>query len=38
MDMIYNQRSIPKDQLRYGFRSSAATGCGWVAIYNSTLR
>lgn len=35
MDMIYNQRSIPKDRLRYGFRSSAATGCGWVAIYNA---
>lgn len=32
--LIYNQRDIPKDQLRYGFRSSAATGCGWVATYN----
>lgn len=34
-DMIYNQRDIPKDQLRYGLRSSAATGCGWVATYNA---
>lgn len=34
-DLIYNQRHIPKDTLRYGFRSSAATGCGWVATYNA---
>ena len=26
-DLIYNQRKIPKDQWRYGFRTSAATGC-----------
>ena len=34
-DLIYNQRKIPKNQWRYGFRSSAATGCGWIAPYNS---
>ena len=34
-DLIYNQNDIPKDQLRYGFRSSAATGCGWIATYNA---
>lgn len=34
-DLIYNQRDIPKDELRYGFRSSAATGCGWIATYNA---
>lgn len=35
MDLIYNQREIPKDQWRYGLRSSAATGCGWIATYNA---
>lgn len=34
-DLIYNQRKIPKEQWRYGFRSSAATGCGWIATYNA---
>ena len=34
-DLIYNQRNIPKDQWRYGFRTSAATGCGWIATYNA---
>lgn len=34
-DMIYNQRDIPKEQWRYGLRSSAATGCGWIATYNA---
>ena len=34
-DMIYNQHQIPKDTWRYGFRSSAATGCGWIATYNA---
>ncbi len=34
-DLIYNQRDIPKAQWRYGFRSSAATGCGWIATYNA---
>lgn len=34
-DMIYNQKDIPRDELRYGFRSSAATGCGWIATYNA---
>ena len=34
-DLIYNQRHIPKDKWRYGFRSSAATGCGWIATYNA---
>ena len=34
-DLIYCQKAIPKDQWRYGFRSSAATGCGWIATYNA---
>ena len=34
-DLIYNQREIPKDRWRYGFRTSAATGCGWIATYNA---
>ena len=34
-DLIYNQRKIPKDQWRYGLRTSAATGCGWIATYNA---
>ena len=34
-DLIYNQTRIPKHQWRYGFRSSAATGCGWIAVYNA---
>jgi len=34
-DLIYNQKQIPKGQWRYGFRSSAATGCGWIATYNA---
>lgn len=34
-DLIYCQRSIPKSVLRYGLRSSAATGCGWIATYNA---
>ena len=34
-DLIYNQHKIPKEQWRYGFRSSAATGCGWIATYNA---
>ena len=34
-DLIYNQKKIPRDQWRYGFRSSAATGCGWIATYNA---
>ena len=34
-DLIYNQRKIPKNQWRYGFRSSAATGCGWIATFNA---
>ena len=34
-DMIYNQTKIPKEQWRYGFRSSADTGCGWIAVYNA---
>ena len=33
--MIYNQRTIPKDQWRYGFRASADIGCGWIAVYNA---
>ncbi len=34
-DLIYNQRKLPKDEYRYGLRSSAATGCGWIATYNA---
>jgi len=34
-DLIYCQRDIPKEQWRYGLRSSAATGCGWIAVYNA---
>ncbi|MBQ8835328.1 MAG: hypothetical protein IJ001_10485 [Oscillospiraceae bacterium] len=34
-DLIYNQRNIPKNQWRYGFRSSAAVGCGWIATHNA---
>ncbi len=34
-DLICCQRDIPKKQWRYGFRSSAATGCGWIAAYNA---
>ena len=35
--LIYNQKKIPKSQWRYGFRSSAATGCGWIAVYNALV-
>lgn len=34
-DLICNQTKIPKGQWRYGFRSSAATGCGWISVYNA---
>lgn len=34
-ELIYNQHAIAKDQWRYGFRSSSATGCGWIATYNA---
>ena len=33
--LIYNQHQIPKEEFRYGLRSSAATGCGWIATYNA---
>ena len=33
--LIYNQHDIPKEQYRYGLRSSAATGCGWIATHNA---
>ena len=33
--LIYCQRDIPREKWRYGFRSSAATGCGWIATYNA---
>lgn len=35
MNLIYNQNDIPKDVYRYGFRASADTGCGWVAVHNA---
>lgn len=34
-ELIYNQFQIPKEQWRYGLRSSAATGCGWIATHNA---
>ena len=34
-DLIYCQKRIPKEQWRYGLRTSAATGCGWIATYNA---
>jgi hypothetical protein len=34
-DMICNQQNMPEGELRYGFRRSAATGCGWIATYNA---
>ena len=34
-ELIYNQNDIPRDKWRYGLRSSAATGCGWVATHNA---
>ena len=34
-DLIYCQRDIPREQWRYGLRTSAATGCGWIATYNA---
>lgn len=34
-DLIYCQRDIPKHQWRYGLRTSADTGCGWIATYNA---
>ena len=34
-DLIFCQHEIPKEQWRYGFRASAATGCGWIATYNA---
>ena len=33
--LIINQCKIPKKKWRYGVRSSAATGCGWIATYNA---
>ena len=33
--MIENQYDIPKTKWRYGLRSSAATGCGWIATCNA---
>ena len=34
-DMICNQRNMPEGELRYGFRRSADTGCGWIVTYNA---
>ena len=34
-ELIYCQKQIPKGKWRYGFRSSAAVGCGWIATYNA---
>ena len=38
MDLIYCQRDIPKEQWRYGLRSSCAAGCGWIASFNALKR
>ena len=34
-ELIYCQGDIPKEQWRYGFRSSANVGCGWIATHNA---
>ena len=34
-ELIFCQQEIPKEKWRYGFRTSAATGCGWIAVYNA---
>ena len=34
-ELICNQTQIPLEQYRYGLRSSAATGCGWIATHNA---
>ena len=34
-DLIYCQRDIPRHKWRYGLRSSAAVGCGWIATHNA---
>ena len=34
-DFIYNQRDIPRQQYRYGLRTSAEVGCGWIATWNA---
>ena len=36
-ELIHCQRDIPKSKWRYGLRSSAAAGCGWIAVYNALL-
>ena len=35
LELIYNQRDIPREEHRYGLRPSADVGCGWVATYNA---
>ena len=34
-ELIYCQKDIPKDRWKYGLRSSTATGCGWISVYNA---
>ena len=36
-DLILNQTEIPAEQWRYGLASSARTGCGWIAVYNTLV-
>ena len=36
-EFIFCQRDIPKHQWRYGLRSSASTGCGWIATHNALV-
>lgn len=35
LDLIICQRDIPREQWRYGLRTSADVGCGWIATYNA---
>ncbi|MBQ4051528.1 MAG: hypothetical protein IJD13_07845 [Oscillospiraceae bacterium] len=36
-EFIHCQRDIPREKWRYGTRSSAAAGCGWIAVYNALI-
>ena len=37
-DLICNQTRIPKNQWRYGLRSSAKTGCDYKASYKTNYK
>ena len=34
-ELIFNQHEIPRDEHRYGLRSSSQVGCGWIATHNA---